>query len=66
MCTLVSKSSDVVEHHKRLRSIDESISQGSGKIQKILNEGFHSTEISLDALSKKQSNGILILDRCLL
>ena len=63
--TLVSNSNLVSEHHKRLHSIDESISQGSGKIQKMLNEGFHSTESSLAALSNKQYNGMLILDRCL-
>lgn len=51
----MSKSSDVVEHHKRLHSIDESISQGSGKIQKMLNEGFHSTKSSLAALDVKSN-----------
>ena len=58
----------MIEHHKRLHSIDESISQGSGKIQKIVNEGFHSTKSLLAALevkSNSQCNGMLTLDRCL-
>ena len=58
-------SSDVLEHRKRLHSIDENITQGSGKIQKMLNDGFHSTESSLAALSNKQHGGMSILDRCL-
>ena len=58
----------MIEHRKRLQSIDESISQGSGKIQKMLNEGFDGTRNSLAALEvkfKMQENGMSVRDRCL-
>ena len=52
------------EHHERLHSIDESINQGSGKIQEMLNEGFCSTQSSLTALSddKTKKSLLKILD----
>ena len=56
----------MVEHRKRLHSIDESISQGSGKIQKMLNEGFSGTKSSLAALevnSNTQYNSTSTLSR---
>ena len=65
-CTLASKSPDVIEHHKRLRSIDESINERSAKLQRIVNEGFDDTKSSLAALeinSNTQDNSMLTLNR---
>ncbi len=58
----------MIEHRKRLHSIDESISRGSGKIQKMLNEGFDGTKSSLAALEVKshmQDNSMSTGNRCL-